>query len=190
MSAFPLHRYTVADYVQLERDSPIKHEFLDGEIVAMAGGTPEHAALASAFGYQLGSQLQGSPCRVFSSDLRVRVPATGLTTYPDLTVVCGRTERDAEDPLAINNPKLLVEITSNSSEDYDRGAKLDHFKTLASVAVVVVVSHREELVEVFTRSGEDWIRTVARGGERASLVPLGVHIDVDALYAAAREPTV
>jgi len=188
VSVFPLHRYTFGDYLRLEEESSTRHEFLDGEIVAMAGGTPEHAALAMAVGRQLGNQLEGTHCRVFSSDLRVRVPATGLTTYPDVTVVRGPTERDAESATTVTNPTVVVEVTSDSSEDYDRGAKPQHFQTLPSLAAIVVVSHREPRVEVWTRAEKGWSRSEAGRAERVAISPLEAELDVDALYAAAREP--
>jgi len=91
-----LHAYTYADYLAHEVASNVKHEYLDGEIYAMAGGTPEHASLAVAIASVLRNQLEGKGCRVFSSDLRVRVAETGLTTYPDVSVVCGALQRDIE----------------------------------------------------------------------------------------------
>src|SRR5580693_2061022 len=112
--ADPAHRldYTYAEYLGFEASSNVKHEFLDGQIYAMAGGTAEHAALASAVIGQLYAQLRGARCRTYDSDLRVRVPARGLTTYPDVTVVCGPREHDPTDPLAVTNPMLLVEVLS------------------------------------------------------------------------------
>src|SRR3990172_153164 len=91
-----LHAYTYADYLAHEEASNVKHEYLDGEIYAIAGGTPEHASLAVAIASSLRNQVAGRSCRVFSSDLRVRVAETGLTTYPDVSVVCGSLERDTE----------------------------------------------------------------------------------------------
>ena len=189
VNAFPLHRYTFSQYLALEEESPIRHEFFHGEIVAMAGGTPEHAALAMAVGTQLNNQLEGSKCRVFSSDLRIRVQSSGLATYPDVTVVYGPTERDPENAVTVTNPKLVVEVTSSSTEDYDRGAKLQQFQTIPSLVAIVIVSHRKPEVEVWIRTNSTWSRSVARGGERASIAALDVEIDVDALYAAAAEPT-
>jgi len=95
--------YTYAEYLALEEESSVRHEFLEGEIYAMAGGSPDHAALAAALIRAVGSQLPPG-CRAFTSDLRVRIAATGLTTYPDAAVVCGRTQRSPEDPLAVTNP--------------------------------------------------------------------------------------
>lgn len=89
MSAAGSNRMTYAAYLDAEQRSEIKHEYLRGEVYAMAGGTPEHAALAMAVGAALTTAIAGRRCRVFSSDLRVRVASTDLTTYPDITVICG-----------------------------------------------------------------------------------------------------
>lgn len=187
-TAFPLHRYQYSDYLRLEEESSTRHEFLDGEIVAMAGGTPEHAALAMAVGRQLGNQLAGTPRRVFSSDLRVRVLATGLATYPDVSVVCGRSERDPDSPTTVTNPKVLVEVTSDSSEHYDRGPKLEHYQQIASLEAVVVVSHRERRVDVWSRAEGHWTSASSGEGGTAPVAALAASIDVDALYDAAAEP--
>jgi len=97
--------------VTLETESPIRHEYLDGEIYAMAGGSPDHAALAATVIGLLRPQLPDG-CRAFTSDLRVRISVTGLSTYPDIAVVCGPTARAADDPLAVVNPIVLVEVTA------------------------------------------------------------------------------
>ena len=150
-SAFPLHRYTYQDYVWLEEESSTRHEFLTGEIVAMAGGTPEHAAMAAEIIGQLREQLRGRPCRVFTSDLGVRVLQTGLATYPDASVVCGPTVRDPDKKTNVTNPRILVEVTSDSTEDYDRGEKLAHYQQIPTLEAVVIVSRREPRIEVWSR---------------------------------------
>lgn len=186
--AFPLHRYTFADYARLEAESSTRHEFLDGEIYAMAGGTPEHAALAMAVGSALLERLRGGPCRVFTSDLRVRVKETGLTTYPDVTVVCGPTERDPESPTTVLNPRVLVEVTSDSTARYDRNEKLWHYKRIPSLDAIIIVSHEQRRIETWVRSGSDWTETIALSGQRAEVTPLRCSIDVDSTYLAAEEP--
>lgn len=108
-------RHSFREYVRVEQGSTIKHEFLDGEIFAMAGRTPEHAAIAANVIAALHRQLIGTGCRVYSSDLRVRVRATGLTTYPDISVVCGERETDPEDPNTVVNPTLIIEVLSPNS---------------------------------------------------------------------------
>jgi Uma2 family endonuclease len=174
-------RYSVADYVRLEEHANVKHEFLDGTVWAMAGGTPEHAAIASAIISALGSQLRGRPCRVYTSDARVRVVATGLDTYPDVTIVCGRAELDVEDRNALTNPVVLVEITSDGTEAYDRGEKLEHYERIPSLREVVLVSHRERRIDIHRR-GEtgDWATVEARG--RVEITSIGAVLDVEDVY--------
>ena len=177
------HRYTYRDYLSLDEMSNVRLEFLNGQIYAMAGGTPDHARLSSRIIRTLGRQLEGGPCEPFTSDLRVRVLETGLATYPDVTVVCGDPEPDPDDRNAVVNPALVVEVTSDSTEDWDRGEKLDHYRRIPSLRTCVLVSHRERLVEVWARAEDGpWEPTRARAGEEARLGDLGWRIDVDTLY--------
>jgi Uma2 family endonuclease len=122
------HRFTFEDYLRVEEDSIIRHEFLDGRIWAIAGGTPEHARSCANVIAQLSVGLAAQRCSVFTTDLRIRVRATGLATYPDVSVICGQVELDPSDPRRHTavNPRLLVEVLSPSTEDYDRGEKLEH----------------------------------------------------------------
>ena len=173
--------YAYSEYTALEVDSSIRHEYLDGEIYAMAGGSPDHAALAAAIIRVLGAELAAN-CRAFTSDLRVRIAATGLSTYPDVSVICGRTERAQDDPLAVTNPSLLVEITSPSTEDYDRGEKLRHYQQLTSVREILIVSHRGPHLALHRREGSGWVTLEASAGERLELASVGVTLAVDAVY--------
>jgi len=180
------HRYTYEEYRFLEEESSIRHEYLDGEIYAMGGGTPEHAQLAAAIIGALNGKLPPG-CRTFTSDLRVRIPATGLSTYPDAAVVCGRTQRATDDPIAVLNPVLLVEVTSSSTEDYDRGKKLGHYQKLPSVREVLIVSHRERRLMLHRREGDTWQTLTAGPGETVTLTCLSVSILVDDVYRDAFE---
>ena len=173
--------YTYAEYLVLEEAGLVKHEFLDGEIYAMAGGSPDHAALAAACIGILRSQLPPS-CRAFTSDLRVRIAATGLTTYPDAAVICGPTLRAPEDTLAVVNPVLLVEITSPSTEEYDRGEKLRHYKSLPGLREVLIVSHRAPHLTLHRRADTDWTVTTAETGVVLELTSVGARIAVDEVY--------
>jgi Uma2 family endonuclease len=185
MSIAAHHRFTFDDYVRLEEDSDIKHEFLAGQVWAMAGGTPAHAAIGANVVALLGNALRGRPCRTYTSDLRVRVRATGLGTYPDVTVICDRIELDPEDPkkqTAIN-PRVIVEVLSPSTEDYDRGEKLGHYKQIPSLAEVVLVAHDRREVEVVRREADGgWSREIAREGGAARLVSLGCELPVAEIY--------
>jgi len=175
--------YSYDEYRRFEEATDAKHEYLDGQILAMAGGTPEHAALAVAVIGVLERQLGGGPCYGFSSDLRVRVRATGLATYPDVTVVCGPLERDGEDPHAAVNPTVLVEVTSESTEAYDRGEKFTHYRQIPSLREYVLVSHRERGIERRWRDPDGTWRSenVGRGGT-VELPSIGAALAVDAIY--------
>ena len=187
MSSYVRHvHYTYADYLSLEEESPTRHEYLDGEIYAMAGGTPDHAALAGAVIGLLRSSILPS-CRVFTSDLRIRT-TSGLSTYPDAAVVCGRTMRAADDPMAVTNPCVLVEVTSNSTEDYDRGEKLKHYKSLATVREILIVSHREARITVHHRDDDgDWSSVEAKSGESVQLSSVAASLAVDDVYRGGLE---
>ena len=158
--------------------------------MAMAGGTPEHAAMAAEIIGQLREQLRGRPCRVFTSDLGVRVIQTGLATYPDASVVCGPTVRDPDKKTNVTNPRILVEVTSDSTEDYDRGEKLAHYQQIPTLEAVVIVSHREPRIEVWSRDpdAQSWRRSEAGAGAEAPLAGIGCSLDVNAIWQAAVEP--
>jgi Uma2 family endonuclease len=176
-------RYAIEEYLRLEEYSNVKHEYHDGQIYAMAGGTPEHGAMAMRVGAALVGQLRGQRCSVYSSDVRVRVVSTGLDTYPDLSVVCGEEQRDTEDRNAIINPIVLVEVLSPSTEEYDRGEKLEHYHKIASLQEVVLVSHRETRVDVWRREESGAWRARSFGaGETAHLSSIECTLDIDELY--------
>lgn len=184
VSIAPRYRNTYADYLRLQDQSSIKLEYSAGEIFAMAGGTPDHGALAMQF-VRLAAGLP-MPCRFLSSDVRVRVEATDLATYPDLSIVCGPTVATASDPNAVTNPRFLFEVTSPSTEDYDRGDKLSQYQNLPSLEAVVIVSHRRRELTVVRRGAERWTTTTLVAGETLTLMP-GVSFEVDALYAVAEQ---
>jgi Uma2 family endonuclease len=181
------HRYSFEEYLQVEEIARVRHEYFDGEIYAMAGGTPEHAAMAAAVTTILGRQLGSSPCRVYSSDLRVRVPATGLATYPDVTVVCGRSERDSNSNTHVTNPKILVEVLSPGTAEYDRGDKLEHYRHIPSLAAVVLIDHEVPRIELWTREPDGWIERRYSSGDVVPLDSIGCALPVDEVYAATRD---
>ena len=175
--------FTFDDYVQLEEMSTVKHEYLEGHVWAMAGGSPDHAAICVNVGALLVTQLRGKPCRVYSSDLRIRVRATGLGTYPDVSVVCGKLELDPDNrkqQTAIN-PRLIVEVLSPSTEDYDRGEKLQHYQRIASLEEIVLVAHERRHVDVFSRHGGAWHKSEYEGGS-ALLESLECELPIDEVY--------
>lgn len=177
-------RFSFEDYLVLEEASPVKHEFLDGHVWAMAGGSPEHGAIAANVIAMLGAALRDRPCRVFTSDVRVRVTATGLATYPDVSVVCGQLETDPADAKGhtVVNPVVVVEVLSPSTEDYDRGEKVAHYKQVASLREIVLVAHDEPRIELWRRDGDHWILEVVRGEGAAVLPSLGCELALADVY--------
>jgi Uma2 family endonuclease len=177
------HRYSYDEYLVYERDSGMKHEYEDGEIVAMAGGSVRHSALAARISTAL--EISRRPgCTVFQSDLRVRVLATGKATYPDVSMICGPIERDPGDATGetVTNPTLIVEVLSPSTEQVDRGSKWQHYQRTPSLQEYVLVSQFESRVE--------WYRRLPSGGweyhdvtEGVVQLASGVTLDLARLYA-------
>jgi Uma2 family endonuclease len=178
-----LHRYTYAQYVALENTSPTKHEFFDGEIYAMAGGSEEHSALAAKLLAALDAAIGDRPCRVHTSDLRIYVEAVGLATFPDGAVICGPLQQHPPSPQSTAvNPTILVEVTSDSSEEYDTGGKLEAYRTIPTLQEYVVVSHRERRITVHRRDASGWTMRVAIAGGAVTVEALGLELGVDAIY--------
>lgn len=177
-----------ADYLRVEQETGIKHEYLDGFYVAMAGGTPSHALIGSRITHLLTAGLEGRPCRPFNSDLKIRIAESGLATYPDASVICGGLLLDAEDPNAVTNPSVLVEVLSKGTEAYDRGEKWSHYRKLSSLREYVLVASQRIAVEVFRRGVDgEWIYVSYGPGERISLPSIEMDLSVDAIYAGWAE---
>jgi Uma2 family endonuclease len=179
------HRFTFQEYLQIEADSGIKHEFVAGHVLAMSGGSPDHAGITANIVRLLGNRLEGKPCRVFSPDLRVRVLATGFASYADATGICGVLELDPEDPKRHTavNPKVLIEVLSPSTEDYDRGEKLGHYKRIPSLDEVVLVAFNRREVETVRRESDgSWSRHIAGDGEAVQLLSLACELPVAEIY--------
>jgi len=147
MSAVPRRRLTEQEYLAIERGAEAKSEFYNGEMFAMAGASREHNLITGNIARVLGNQLQGGKCEVYSSDMRVKVSPTGLYTYPDVVVVCGRPEFEDEELDTLLNPTLLVEVLSESTQRHDRSLKLLHYRQIPSLREVVLVDQYHRLVE-------------------------------------------
>lgn len=173
--------YDYADYLRALEMSELRLEYQDGVIYAMAGGTPAHAEIAAAVIGLLHGRLPRG-CRAATSDMKVRVEATDLSTFPDVTVVCGERRVAAIDPNAITNPALLVEVTSRSTEDYDRGDKLAQYKQLPSLGAVLLVSHRTRRVTVVERVGDAWEERDAWPGDVVKVRAPALELPVGEIY--------
>jgi Uma2 family endonuclease len=181
------HRYTYQEYLAYERDSGLKHEYEDGEIYAMAGGSRRHNALASRMSAAL-EAARGAGCVAFQSDQKVRVLATGKATYPAVSMVCGTIEGDPADPsgATITNPTLIVEVLSASTEEEDRGNKWQHYQLLPSLVEYVLVSQTHPRIESYRRlAAGAWEYRDTTSGTVQLLS--GAKLDLTDLYAGLPE---
>ena len=177
------HRYTYEEYLTYERDSALKHEYVDGSIYAMAGGSRRHSALASRVSAALEAGRRPG-CVAFQSDQRIRVLATGRATYPDASLVCGRIEDDPRDSSGetITNPILVVEVLSPSTEEDDRGPKWEDYQLIPSLTEYVLVGQGQPRIECYRRqpSGTWEYRDVTEGKVQ---LQSGAVLDLTVLYA-------
>ena len=173
---------TEAEYLEYDRTHEGKHEYVNGELVAMFGVTSAHDAIQMNLSIGIGYRLRGTPCRPHGPDLRVRIDETGLYAYPDLSVHCGAAEFAPTNPETLLNPKVIVEVLSKSTETYDRGAKASHYRHRASMEAVLLVDSRRRLVEVQTRNADgSWLLTEVTTGD-LRIAALGVAIPLDEIY--------
>lgn len=186
MTAALRPRYTFAEYLEIERRSrDVKHEYVDGEIFAMAGGSVEHSALASAVVGLLFTHLRGGPCHAHGSDLQISIRAAGVATYADAAVVCDPVEHDPESPTHVTNPVVVFEVLSPSSERYDREQKRLYYQQIGSLQAYVVIAQDRRRVELWRREGQEWSHSIHEPGAAVPLSNLDYRLDVDELYDAA-----
>ncbi|WP_240488687.1 Uma2 family endonuclease [Labilithrix luteola] len=181
MSTVRRLHYSYEEYVRALEMSELRLEYQEGVIYAMPGGTPAHAQLGATMIGLFYSRLPRT-CRTATSDMKVRVEATDLSTFPDVSVVCGEAKSSSIDANAITNPTLLVEVTSRSTEDYDRGDKLSQYKQVPSLRAVVFVSPRSHRLTVVERTATGWDERDYRSGEIMKLGAPAIDIAVDDAY--------
>lgn len=175
--------FTEEEYLARERISQTKHEFINGEIFAMAGANLRHNAIAASVIGALLPLTRSKSCRVFNSDQRICVSATGMFTYPDAGVVCSKPQYHSKDGMSLLNPVVLVEVLSASTEAYDRGEKLAHYRRNPAVHEILIVWQAEPRIEHHRRlDGEEWVVREHMQG-LIELPSLGGTISLDDIYA-------
>jgi Uma2 family endonuclease len=160
----PLQRLTEAEYLEIERAAEFKSEFFEGEMFAMAGGTPQHSLIATNLAAEFRNQLKSGDCAPYNADLRIKIEATGLCTYPDLSVICGPLQFAPGTDDTVLNPTLLAEVLSDSTEGYDRGKKFEHYRQIPTFQEYLLVSQKEPRIEQFIRQSDGrWVLNEAAG---------------------------
>jgi Uma2 family endonuclease len=155
-------RIRPAEYLAADRAAPGKSEYLDGEVFAMGGASERHNLIVANVVAELRRQLKARPCRVYPSDMRVRIKETGLYAYPDVTVVCGPADFDDEQRDTLLNPAVIIEVLSKATESYDRGEKCAHYRRLGSLSEYVLIAQDKVLVEHYVRQPQQqWLLSEA-----------------------------
>lgn len=171
MSVQPKPQMTVAEYLALELETSQKHEYFKGEIYAMGGASFSHGLLTGNLVSALHARLRGKPCRVVPADLRVKVSPTGLYTYPDVVVVCGEPKLEQPGDTLLN-PKLIVEVLSESTERKDRGWKFEQYQTIETLTDYLLVAQDTPRLELFTRQTDGrWLYVAENRIEASVMMP-------------------
>ena len=180
---------TVADYLALERSSDVKHEFIAGQIVAMAGASFAHSIIAHNVSRSLGNALEESPCRVCPSDMRIRTRST-LYTYPDVAVVCAKPQFDGDRQDILLNPILIVEVLSTSTKAYDRGQKFEHYQSIASLQTYILISQDRIHVDRFEKQpdGEWKLKSFNSVDGLLALPTLNITLSISDFYKKVEFP--
>lgn len=175
--------WTPEEYLAWERASPEKHAFYRGEVFAMAGASREHNLIVGNIVRLLGNALLDRPCESYPSDMRVRIQATELYTYPDATALCQRPAFEDREADTLTNPEVIFEVLSESTEAYDRGDKFDQYRSIPSFNEYVLVSQDKILVEHFVRQGDGtWNLRLLRNGDSLTLPSLRCALVVEEMY--------
>ena len=190
MSAVPKKLLTPQEYLAQERLAEFRSEYYRGEVFAMAGASWEHTLIKDNLAAETRGQLKGGPCRVLTSDIRVKVSPTGLYTYPDLLVVYDKPQFEDAVVDTLLNPRALVEILSDSTEKYDRGAKFAQYRQIASLQEFILVAQDRVLMERYVRQPDDtWVMTVFTDVNRAfEFASIPVRVPLTEVYSGVELP--
>jgi Uma2 family endonuclease len=180
---------TAAEYFAMDAASDVKHELVEGVPYAMAGGTPTHAQLMAAIGVVVGVQLRGTPCRPFSSELRIALKYDTFA-YPDYTIICGEPETLVDESNTVTNPRVVFEVLSPSTEHYDRGRKAFLYQDILSLQTLVLVSGNAVTVETLERQSDgSWTIRRYEGWDKVVPLPsIGASLALAELYEGIKFP--
>ncbi len=184
----PIRRYAVAEYLALEEAAESRSEYLDGEILEIAGESANHSRIGVACMSILDGLLANSPCEVFDGSLKIRIQDSNAYCYPDLSVVCGEPSFEDDKELILKNPMLIVEVLSKSTEGYDRGEKFQYYKQIDALREYVLITQKKPQVDVFYKTEVGFWRLDSFEGldDVVELKSLGVQIKMADIYRKVR----
>lgn len=183
MASQPVPFLTPEQYLEIERAAEFRSEYLDGEMFAMSGATARHNIVVNNLGRALYPQLKRR-CQYFTTDLRLLVPATGLYTYPDLMVICGKIEYSGDRLDIVTNPGFIAEILSKSTADYDRGRKFVHYRSIAGLADYMIAAQDSIHVEHWSRQPDgSWVlREFSSLADIVRIASINAEVSLAAIY--------
>ena len=182
MAANPRHYWTAEEFLAFEADSEFKHELIDGEVYDMSGGTGEHSQIAANVIFSLMSLLETGSCRVNTSDMMLKV-RDDRYLYPDVSVVCGQPQYEDDSRLALVNPTFVVEVTSPSSAEADRGSKRESYMHLPSVQAYLVIDQHRIYVELYERAAVGWrLQVLTSVDDVISIAALDIHLPLASIF--------
>ncbi len=174
--------FTPEEYLEIERVSPIKHEYVQGQIVAMAGASKAHVIITGNLSALLVNHLRGTGCIAYATDMKVRLPALSLFYYADLSVTCDERDRISTEDFILH-PKLIVEVLSDSTEAFDRGDKFSDYKSIAELEEYVLIHQQQVLVERFQRKSDNlWVPQIYRVDEQVEFDSIELTCAIADLY--------
>lgn len=174
--------FTPEDYLDIERISLIKHEYFQGQLIAMAGASKAHVIITSNLSALLVNHLRGSGCIAYAVDMKVRLPSLNIFYYPDLAITCDQRDRVSNEDFILH-PKLIIEILSDSTEAFDRGDKFSDYKSIPELEEYVLVDQKQVLVERFQRKSETlWVPQIFQAGETVTFPSINFSCEIENLY--------
>lgn len=174
---------TPEEYLNIERKSEVRSEFIDGRMFAMSGASRRHALITINLQGELWSQMKGRACEVYPADMRVKVSPTGMYTYPDVSALCGEAEFEDAHIDTLLNPSVIIEVLSDSTELYDRVKKFAHYRRIDSLREYVLVSQNEMRIEHYRLDAGRWIFSDVSGSDNVlHLESIDCHLPVSAIY--------
>ena len=182
--AYEKRKYTIEEYLEMEKESDLKHEYYRGEIFAMSGPKVQHNIIAGNIFGDLKNKLKGSRCRPFSSDQRIHIPSNTLFTYPDISVVCGEINTLNNDKWNILNPCVLIEILSPSTRSYDRGEKFWFYRAIQTLKEYVIVDSENIQLEIFrvNERGHWELEEYTNTRDKLFIKTIDVYIELTEIY--------
>ena len=173
-------RMSVEEYLELEQQNEQRHEYIDGYMYALAGGTLNHSVISANVGRIIGNALLDGPCRVYSSDARVRL-SNSRYVYPDVSVSCD--ERERGDDHALLYPKVVIEVLSPGTEAYDQGKKFDYYRTCPTLQEYILIDSQRLAVDVFRRANNHlWSFYPYREQDQVVIACLNIEISLHDIY--------